>query len=560
MGSISIPNPGESTQPPSFDEFQRQTSLMTSCTLLWKELSDHFTSLEQTLLNKSDAIKDKIKTLDTETKASLVSLKERETTMDNSVAIALQKVEAAVKAAAAAAGTSNSDESEDKPDVDDSEGLVMKLKSFCVRMDSLGFGRFVSSRKKEMELIRDQIPVALAECADPARFVLEAISEVFPVDKRTVCMNDLSWACVLILESLIPVMMDPILGKSRVLVTPSVKKSAKEIAEKWKESLDERGGIENTKPTDAHTFIQHLLTFGIVNDEDLGFYRKLVVGSAWRKQMPKLALSVGLAGQMPDMIEELISKGQQVDAVHFVHEVGLVDRFPPVSLLKSFLKDAKTAATSILEDSKNSSRAVHLAARKEQSALKAVIKCIEEYKLEDEFPPENLKKRLEQLEKVKMEKKRPAAAGPANKRIRASNVGSMPPAKAGRITNAYVSSFPAPPTFARSPSHTQYPAGYSIPSPVYGHGSRSPPTNPYASPYSPEASAPHLSPLSYPYSPEAAASHLSPPLSYPYSPEASAPHLSPPLSYPGTPPMNYPSPYGGYVNGMPQAYQQAYYR
>lgn len=165
----------------------------------------------------------------------------------------------------------------------------------------------------------------------------------------------------------------------------------------------------------------------------------------------------------------------------------------------------------------------HLAARKEQSALKAVIKCIEEYKLEAEFPPENLKKRLEQLEKVKVEKKRPAAVGPANKRTRASNVGPMPPAKAGRITTAYVSSFPAPPTFVRSPSHTQYPTGvpsYSVPPPMYVHGTRSPP---YAA----------------------------------YSPEAAP--LSPPLSYPGTPPMNYPA-YGGYGNGMAPAYQHTYYR
>lgn len=527
MGSIAIPDPGESTQAPSFDEFQRQTSLMTSCTLLWKELSDHFTSLEQSLLKKSDAIKDKISTLDAETKASLSSLEERETTIENSVSIALRKVEAAVQAAAAAVGTSKCDDGVENPEVDDSEGLLFRLKSYCVKMDSLGFWGFVASRKKEMDLMRAQIPLALAECADPARFVLEAISEVFPVDKRPLCVNDLSWACVLILESLIPVMVDPILGNSRVLVTPSVKKSAKEIAEMWKESLDQRGGIENVKAPDVHTFFQHLVTFGIVKDEDLDLYRKLVVGSAWRKQMPKLAVSLGLGDKMPDMIEELISRGQQVDAVHFTHEVGLVDRFPPVCLLKAFLKDAKKAATSILEDPNHSSRAVHLAARKEQSALKAVIKCIEEYKLEAEFPPENLKKRLEQLEKVKIEKKRPAAVGPANKRTRASNVGPMPPAKAGRITTAYVSSFPAPPTFVRSPSHTQYPAGvpsYTVPPPMYVHGTRSPPANhPYAA----------------------------------YSPEAAP--LSPPLSYPGTPPMNYPA-YGGYGNGMAPAYQQAYYR
>ncbi|THG05718.1 hypothetical protein TEA_021126 [Camellia sinensis var. sinensis] len=164
-----------------------------------------------------------------------------------------------------------------------------------------------------------------------------------------------------------------------------------------------------------------------------------------------------------DMIEELINRGQQVDAVHFTFEVGLEGKFPPVPLLKAFLNDAKKAADSILEDPNNSDRAAHLAARKEQSALRAVIKCVQEYKLEAEFPSKNLKKRLDQLEKSKTEKKKPAAV-PANKRTRVNSGGPMPPAKAGRSTNAYVSSFPAAPHI------------------------RSPPTNPYA--YSPEAALP----------------------------------------------------------------------
>lgn len=58
-----------------------------------------------------------------------------------------------------------------------------------------------------------------------------------------------------------------------------------------------------------------------------------------------------------DMIQELISKGQQLDAVHFTYEVGLVNKFPPVPLLKAFLKDAKKAAASIMEDPNNVGRA-----------------------------------------------------------------------------------------------------------------------------------------------------------------------------------------------------------
>ncbi|XP_076952528.1 FRIGIDA-like protein 4a [Bidens hawaiensis] len=511
MGSIQIPIPiPELTQPPDLDEFQRQASLMTSCALLWKELSDHFDSLERNLIKKSDIIKDKINTLETETKASLSSLEQRETTIENSVSIAIRKVEEALKAAA------NAEEFQE-----DDDNLLVRLKRFCVEMDWLGFWEFVSDRKKEIDVMRAQIPLALAECVDPAMFVLEAISEVFPVDKREDCGVELGWACVLMLESLVPVMEDPVMGRERVFVTPSVKKKAREIGEVWKESLERRGGIENVKGMEVHLFLQHLVTFGIVEDGDFDLCKKLVVGSAWRKQMPKLAVSLGLGDQMPDMIEELISRGQQVDAVHFSQEVGLADRFPSVPLLKAFLKDAKKAATSLMEDPNNSGQSAQLAACKEQSALKAVIKCIEEYKLDAEFPPENLKKRLQQLEKVKSEKRLPAVATAANKRTRACNVGPMPPAKAGRITNTYVSSSPQPqqsppqPMLVRSPSHTQYPPPpyTTIPPPQMYGTARSPPANHYPSPaYSPEA-APHSLVFSYPPTPPM---NFHPPAAYGY--------------------------------------------
>ncbi|KAJ8747464.1 hypothetical protein K2173_008761 [Erythroxylum novogranatense] len=517
----SIPDPGELTglTQPSFDEFQRQASLMTSCTLLWKELSDHFTSLEQNLLKKSEAIRAKLQTLDHQTKASLDSLKKREVTIDGSVEIAIDRLDDRKEAALKSLEDTVDSESPDG-EVDDDDGLLLILKSLCLKMEALKFWKLVITKKKELDSLRKQIPLALVECVDPAKFVLESISEVFPVDKRDEKGKDFGWACVVMLESLIPVMVDPVIGKARLLVTPSVKERAKEIAETWKRSLEERGGIENVKTPDVHTFLQHLVTFGIVKEEDVDLYRKLVVGSAWRKQMPKLAVSLGLGDQMPDMIEELISKGQQLDAVHFTYEVGLVDKFPPVPLLKSFLKNAKKAAASITEDPDNTCRATHLAVRKEQSALRAVIKCIEEYKLEAEFPPENLKKRLEQLEKAKIEKKKPAAI-PANKRTRASNGGPMPPAKAGRLTNAYVSSFPSPPVFVRSPSHTKYPTGVpAYPSPPAVYGSRSPPS-PYA-----------------------------------YSPEVAPPAIA--GTYPAAP-LSYPA-YGAYGNGFAPAYQQAYYR
>ncbi|MQM20307.1 hypothetical protein Taro_053326 [Colocasia esculenta] len=473
----------------SFEDLERQQALITSCTILWRELTDHFSSLERDLQLKSEALRFRFEDLDRATRRSLESLHRREQSIDGSVEVAVAKAEERRDAALAAIQGGGADPG--------GEGVGGMLRGFCTRMDFEGFWELFVSKRKEVEAIRQELPEVLSDCIDPAKFVMEAMTKVFPVDKRGgngKSAGDLGWACVMILEALIPVLADPELGPSRPLITPSIKERAKEIANAWKDGLELRGGVESAKPPDVHTFLQHVVTFGIVMKEDKEFYRKLVLCSSWRKQMPRLALSLGLGDVMSELIEELISKGHQLDAINFAYEAGLEDKFPPVPLLKAYLKDSKKAATSILEDRNKSGRAVHLAGRKEQSALRAVIKCIEDRKLDAEFPPESLQKRLEQLEKmkteVKAEKKRPVST-PANKRTRASSGGPMPPAKAGRLTtHAHVSSFPAAPTFIRSPS-THSP--YHSPPPPYPYeraaapgmyGSRSPQgfREPYAYP------------------------------------------------------------------------------
>lgn len=62
------------------------------------------------------------------------------------------------------------------------------------------------------------------------------------------------------------------------------------------------------------------------------------------------------------------------------------------------------------------------ATMKELAALKAVLKCIEEYQLESQYPSTPLQKRVVQLEKAKSDRKRAAVAVKAQtKRPRASN-------------------------------------------------------------------------------------------------------------------------------------------
>lgn len=520
----------------SFAELEKQRELIASCTVLWKELSDHFSSLERGLEAKSESLRSKREILDLKTKRKLDSLDRRELSIDAAVDLALAKLDERRAAVVQFLADPN----------DGKEDLVPKLRSLCTKMDSDGFFDFVVAKRKEVELLRSEVPSALADCIDPAIFVLDAISRVFPVDKRVVkSPNDLGWACIVILESLVPVLADPELGSARLLVTQSVKERAKEMAAEWKEVMEKRGGLESAKPPDAHSFLQYVVTFGIASKEDRDLYRRIVVSFSWRRQMPKLAIALGLEDEMEGIVEELIGKGQQLDAVNFAYEAGLQNKFPPVPLLKSFLKGSKKVPTSTSDDRNNTGQAVNNANKKEHAAIRAVIKCIEDRKLEAEFPTESLQKRLEILEKPKVEKKKQvsgggggAAAGPANKRTRTNNGGPMPPAKAGRLTNnAYVSSFPNAPTYVRSPSaHTTYSAAappypYDIPSAHGVYGSRSPPgfREPYA--YTTEEVANAGLGMSYP---------------------------SPPMNY--TPYGTYATGLGGYSNPVAPVFQHAYYR
>ncbi|KAM3016556.1 hypothetical protein FF2_000561 [Malus domestica] len=54
----------------------------------------------------------------------------------------------------------------------------MNLKLLCLKMDYGGFWRFMMTRKKELEALRLQMPLALGDCVNLAKFVLEATSEV----------------------------------------------------------------------------------------------------------------------------------------------------------------------------------------------------------------------------------------------------------------------------------------------------------------------------------------------------------------------------------------------
>lgn len=58
-----------------------------------------------------------------------------------------------------------------------------------------------------------------------------------------------------------------------------------------------------------------------------------------------------------DLIEKLNSKGKYLDAVKFANAFDLMGKFPPVPLLKEYLKASKDAAQDVRKKGNNSAQA-----------------------------------------------------------------------------------------------------------------------------------------------------------------------------------------------------------
>jgi hypothetical protein len=91
---------------------------------------------------------------------------------------------------------------------------------------------------------------------------------------------------------------DPEIGSARPLVPRAARERARGMAREWKEAAERKGGVEGAKPPDAHAFLQHVATFAVAEREDRPLYRRIVVSFSWRRQMPRLALTLGLEEEM----------------------------------------------------------------------------------------------------------------------------------------------------------------------------------------------------------------------------------------------------------------------
>ncbi|XP_068648105.1 FRIGIDA-like protein 4a [Aristolochia californica] len=511
----------------ALEYLETHKTLLANCTSLWKNLGTHFSSLELTLSQKFHSLHSKLQALDSRTHETLETLDQREKSLPDRENEAVARIDQLKQAALA---------DFDKPGPSTNLPLSEVLRSHCRRMDSTALWKFLVAKRKELPVLKTEIAPAFAEAVDPARLVLDALEDFVSQKDGKAGVSDQRWACGVLLREMLPS------SDSTPGVAGSVSDRAAVVAEMWKEKMtdNDAGGLG---PAEAQMFLQMVVGYGIRSRFEEEFLMNLVVKFPTRKGMAKLAAGLGFKGRMSGIIDELIENGKELEAVYFAYDSGLTQQFPPIPLIKAYLKNSRKNANAVLKNGHYSMAASEEAGNLEMNSLRSIIKCVEDHKLESEFTLDILRKRLSQLERVKAEKKRNSVNKSQNKRVRGNNVGGdgFRPAKAMRPSVRWETPPPHPhhrPHLHPHPHPHSYPAPASVYPPPYSY--------PNQGGYDVPAPAPSFT---SPYGVAHGQSAAPPPVQHHYMPEdVAAARLSMPYTGPAS--------HSGYDYGVPPPYQQ----
>ncbi|KAK4280869.1 hypothetical protein QN277_012431 [Acacia crassicarpa] len=463
-----------------FDDLEAQRSIISSCTQLFTTLSNHFSSLEASISQKSQLIDSNLQALESHANKTLESLHQRDNSIPERESAAAARIEEQKEAALADFA---------KP-ISAYVELSETLKSLCRKMDSSALLRFIVSKRKESASLRAEIVQAIAEAVDPPRLVLDAVEEFLNSKSAKSGVTDTRWACGILIQALFPEASFG--GKSPEFCRRTVARAA-DLVELWYGQMD--GGSETgaVGAAEAVMFLQMVVGFRLRRRFDEEYLRKLVMTFASRRDMAKIASALEFGEKLGDLIDELVKNGKEVEAVYFASESGLTERFPPINLLKSYLRNIKKNATASSKSGNNSQAAMDESSTLELNSIKAAIKCIEDLKVESEFNLESLRKRVAHLEKSKAERKKSSTAGKkSHKRAHGSSSSSTRGAGSSSFRSAKAPKYNSYPSLnRRNPAPPPQPSPVSRFSGSFNYPSQTVYDGPAANPYATAYGAPH---------------------------------------------------------------------
>ncbi|XP_030462098.1 protein FRIGIDA [Syzygium oleosum] len=277
-----------------------------------------------------------------------------------------------------------------------------ELEQLCHTMCSRGLRRYLVAHLSDVDALRRRVPPALKNCApDVPKLVYECVggfylqgSKAFTHDSPMISARH---AAILVLEFFL---LSGSLGVREDPAALSVKLEAESSAIAWRKRLIVEGGVSRAGESDARGLLLFIASFGIpgvFKTEDIAHLLRL---SNWKEIGNALPRSPFLRPRIPDVLEEMMKIGMSIEAVDVSIGFGLEDNFPPRTILRSFLSEAKERCDNS-KKAHSSPMAVKAATQKQLTALKSSLKCLEDHNWDPAkvLPGWKLKETIVKLEK-----------------------------------------------------------------------------------------------------------------------------------------------------------------
>lgn len=269
-----------------------------------------------------------------------------------------------------------------------------ELENLCLTMGSRDLRKYIVSRLSDVAKLREEVTAALKIAPNPSKLVLECIGRFFLQGRKAFSkdspMIPAREASVRILEFYL------LTGCTEI--EPSVKEEAELAAVAWRKRLIAEGGVSRANDIDSRGLLLLVGSFGIpkvFKNEELG---DLIRSSKAREISDALRRSNILLKRIPDIIEWILKIGKKAEAADIALTFGVEDKFHPRDILTSFLRESKDTWKRRRREAQGSLTGLREANERQLAALKSVLKCSEDHKI-DPFPGWQIKDKIISLEK-----------------------------------------------------------------------------------------------------------------------------------------------------------------
>lgn len=240
-------------------------------------------------------------------------------------------------------------------------------------MDGRGLQLYVKEHYKDRSGMSKKVWEILQSSLDSAKLVLEAMEGFYPPHLRNgdveLEMTVARRSCILLLEKLMALSPQ---------IQPHVREAALKLAGEWKVKMK----VYPKDNSEVEAFILLLASYKLASDFDAVELLEYLVLCAMRPQAPQICRALDLAEKLPDLITSLVRNNKHWVAIKFIAEFELDKRYPPVPLLKDYLRISNKLIQARCLQEMNTVEAKDNALEERITCLRNIINCIKYHKIE----------------------------------------------------------------------------------------------------------------------------------------------------------------------------------